>query len=72
MKIIHIKMKEEFVLRTVNKILSIFDTVKVISVFRDFFCNRHNIGNYCNNLEKISEYDQGIPQSHTADQPMAP
>ena len=23
-------------------------------------------------LEKVSEYDQGIPQSHTADQPMAP
>ena len=23
-------------------------------------------------LKKVSEYDQEIPQSHTADQPMAP
>ena len=23
-------------------------------------------------LQKVSEYDQEIPQSHTADQPMAP
>ena len=27
-------------------------------------------GNGCN--QKLSEYDQEIPQSHTADQPMAP
>ena len=26
----------------------------------------------CNRIKKLSEYDQEIPQSHTADQPTAP
>ena len=26
----------------------------------------------CNGKQKVSEYDQKVPQSHTADQPMAP
>ena len=34
----------------------------------DAFLYRH----FTNQFTKVSEYDQGIPQSHTTDQPTAP
>ena len=39
----------------------------LIALFRKFLSNKFIVS-----VEKISENDQEIPQSHTADQPMGP
>ena len=53
---LHIK-GPQFVIFTFLK--DVFHPLKIILIFRKQY-------------QKVSEYDQEIPQSHTADQPMVP
>ena len=57
----------------INSLLASGELCRLLMIFLNSILDLgQNLQNFCPNLDsKVSEFDQEIPQSHTADQPTA-